>query len=851
MRKRCFLVALLFFLPLKHALAQDESAQSVHKYFQDLYATTPPERPAQQAGSGYSLVKFDMTRRTAGLKKEIFGYLPYWFASRWNLIDYNLVTTIAYFSGEVQSDGSISTTHGWPRYPGDPSASAYVVNMINMAHSHGVRVVLCLTNFSGSDIDVIVSSPIVRGQLISNVLALVKAGNGDGVNIDFEGVLNSSKSNLTLFMHELADSFHTSLPGSQVSCAPTDFDLRYSGGDWDLQALAPFVDLFFIQGYGYGYGGSTIATPVGLLTNTPSWGSLNETTLIDNVVLPRLDTSKIILGVPHFGYRWPTATSAAHSATTGSGVAFYYPDALGYISTWGRQWDSNALNPWYRYQASGQWYQGWYDDPESMGHKYQFVLDRNLHGVGMWSLGMDGSNHDIWDVLASYFADSALALRAPHQPVLACVRDLSTVTEGVASVRWFANTEPYLGGYRLYQSTNPAAFPATPILNEQSLDKNANQVLIGGLALDSTYYFKLVAVDSSRTRVSDTSDTYGLRTGGASRYLVVDGFDRSTGSWSSPKHAFAASYGDPIAAHGRSFDCADNDAVIAGLIAPSSYVGVIWFLGDESVSDVTFNSIEQDTVKALLSGGGRLLVSGSEVGYDLGRSGSPNYSLAFYSGYLKATYVGDKATGTSFYGATGSSFQGLAGQFGQVYIEDYPDYISPTGGATSALMYNASQVAGVQYAGTFGNGVVAGKLVYIAFTVETIASSATRNTLIADALDFFESNTAVQATGEQPMTMGLAQNYPNPFNPVTNIEYTVGGVRGFLPAGQAGGLGVSNVRLAVYDILGQEVAVLVNEKQTPGNYAVTFDGTTLSTGTYFYRLDVNGESISRRMILVK
>jgi serine protease AprX len=59
------------------------------------------------------------------------------------------------------------------------------------------------------------------------------------------------------------------------------------------------------------------------------------------------------------------------------------------------------------------------------------------------------------------------------------------------------------------------------------------------------------------------------------------------------------------------------------------------------------------------------------------------------------------------------------------------------------------------------------------------------------------------------------------------------------------------VRLIVYDLLGQEVAVLVDEQQLPGMRQATFDGATLSAGTYMYRLTVGSRAESRRMVLVK
>jgi hypothetical protein len=91
-----------------------------------------------------------------------------------------------------------------------------------------------------------------------------------------------------------------------------------------------------------------------------------------------------------------------------------------------------------------------------------------------------------------------------------------------------------------------------------------------------------------------------------------------------------------------------------------------------------------------------------------------------------------------------------------------------------------------------------------------------------------------------PSEYKLYQNYPNPFNPLTNIRYQI----------------TNNklVTLKIYNILGKEVADLVNEKQSPGMYEVTFDGSMLSSGIYFYKLTCLGQgdfSEVRRMILIK
>ena len=88
-----------------------------------------------------------------------------------------------------------------------------------------------------------------------------------------------------------------------------------------------------------------------------------------------------------------------------------------------------------------------------------------------------------------------------------------------------------------------------------------------------------------------------------------------------------------------------------------------------------------------------------------------------------------------------------------------------------------------------------------------------------------------------PSKFSLQQNYPNPFNPSTSIKYTIDS-RQF-------------VNLKVYDLLGREVATLVNEDKPSGNYEVNFIANGLSSGVYFYKL-VSGNFVeTKKMILMR
>jgi hypothetical protein len=87
-------------------------------------------------------------------------------------------------------------------------------------------------------------------------------------------------------------------------------------------------------------------------------------------------------------------------------------------------------------------------------------------------------------------------------------------------------------------------------------------------------------------------------------------------------------------------------------------------------------------------------------------------------------------------------------------------------------------------------------------------------------------------TGTCPVT-----NYPNPFNPFTTISYTLEKM--------------SDVKISVNDLLGNEVAILVDDVKPAGTNTVQFDGSNLSSGIYFYKLRSEGKVISKKMALIK
>ncbi|UCH66857.1 MAG: T9SS type A sorting domain-containing protein [Ignavibacterium sp.] len=100
-----------------------------------------------------------------------------------------------------------------------------------------------------------------------------------------------------------------------------------------------------------------------------------------------------------------------------------------------------------------------------------------------------------------------------------------------------------------------------------------------------------------------------------------------------------------------------------------------------------------------------------------------------------------------------------------------------------------------------------------------------------------------------PKLYSLSQNYPNPFNPSTKIIFTI--PTNLDPTFNKGGKTEGFVTLIVYDVLGNEVATLVNEEKPAGSYAIEFDATSLPSGIYFYRLQAGSFVETKKMVLLR
>jgi len=310
---------------------------------------------------------------------EVFGYAPYWTlpsASRFDVTD---LTTLAYFSVDANADGSLDQSGpGWNGYQ-----SQDLVDLVTRAHAAGDRVVLTVTCFDQGSLDRITSDPTAPARLSAALVAALQAKNLDGVNFDFEGLGSADQAGLTNLVTQVSAALHGADPHWQVTMATYASAAGDPGGFYDVAAVAPAVDAFFVMAYDMNSRTQPSAT-------SPLVGpGFTDATALEQF-LKVVPASKVILGLPYYGYDWPTVDGSPTSPATGpeSPLSYAAIAAAGHPT----YWDPVTDTPWTAYQVGGQWHRTYFDDPTSLALKAQLANFFHIAGVGIWALGMDGND---------------------------------------------------------------------------------------------------------------------------------------------------------------------------------------------------------------------------------------------------------------------------------------------------------------------------------------------------------------------------------------------------------------------------------------------------------------------------
>jgi spore germination protein YaaH len=732
-----------------------------------------------------SLSKRGDLMKAQTMSKVVYGFHPYWLNGSEVNYYFSLLTHVAYFSADINATtGGFSTTNSW--------ASA---NVVTLAKQYGVKVHLCLTLFSNHA--TLLSSTTAKNNLIQNTLTQLAVRNADGVNIDFEAVSSTVKTEFRTFMRQFGDS---------LKAHGYEFVIELPAVDWSnifdatfFSTLNPVTDYYFAMLYDYWWSGSATAGPNAPLRSssvTSAWHVLRS---IDTYLNTKgCPANKFIAGFPHYGREWAVKSTVANADTLGGFVSnsrSYSVVKNNYIDTIpaNRQYWSTTYNTrYYNHIAGGVWRQTWYDDSLSLGMKYDSIKIKNVAGTGMWALGHDGVETELWGALMHAFATKPNPAHTSFDNFESGVGRFTTSPTYSGSTRGIS-TNSFSG------STNDAANNGAQSLQVVLKDSTGNTTdwtvrhLSGtgsranNVQFSNTGYVGFwmktssapagaqvaITIDDQRIGSSDKTEL-------SSKISVVN-----DGQWHLYEWNLQGSGWSSFSGGNGVLDSATVSLDAIMFYAPDGSPDWTLFIDDVSHNVSGPLPVELDRMRSFSN---KLDVhlqwntatETNNYGFDIERRVAGRMDTDGNDNFVKIGFV-------EGYGTTSSP---------RSYA--YTDRVDKPGG----YIYRLRQIDRD------------GQFRYSAEMFVTISG--------------------------YPESYSLEQNFPNPFNPVTTIQFAIpDGVRN------------ESVRLTVHDMLGREVITLVNERKDAGVYSIQWNAAGFASGVYFYSLRAGDFTATKKLLLMK
>lgn len=353
---------------------------------------------------------------------QVYGYAPYWTINKLDNVDFNVLTTFAYFGVPIKTDGSLDRSdQGYKVFMSDKATSIF-----QRAHDAGTKVNLTVTLMDNDQILAFLDNPQAQETTISEIVTEVKNRGIDGVSIDIEYAGNpdpSYRAKFSNFVENTSNRMHQEIPGSQVTVAVYALSAKQPQL-YDIGALGASADSIFMMAYDFSVKGSKSSQPTAPLYGHKEGKYYYDIATAVEDFLKVMPAEKLILGVPYYGYNYLVyeprvkgATRPAHSWRGKPAVQTYSiaqanvnPNMSG-INDYKEGWDEDAQVGWraYKLAESDTWRMVFVEDEKSLGIKYDFAKSRNLAGVGIWALGFDDGHTELWTLLSNKFGVKNIA----------------------------------------------------------------------------------------------------------------------------------------------------------------------------------------------------------------------------------------------------------------------------------------------------------------------------------------------------------------------------------------------------------------------------------------------------------
>lgn len=330
---------------------------------------------------------------------EVIGFLPFWLIDKADHDYSKSLTTLSYFSLGIDSDGQIleftkptETEPGW-----NTLKNGRAEQQLTTAKKQHQKLSLVMFSGDHDRINNLISDPEVHAQnLVSDVAPIMKQYGFQDLNIDVESVEIASESarlNFTRFMREVKKQVDQQKLGSlTVEISPSDFIHTRLINPAEIGAIA---DQVVLMTYDYHYIGSYVTGPVAPVGGGGSEAEF-DTKIALELAIKHIPASKIILGIPLYGYEWETIDPHARAPVIpGSGLTASnrrVEELVQRCTNCNVQLDLAAQEQYLTYldPETKTYHQLFYPDAKATQAKIDLAKQYKLGGVALWALGYEG-----------------------------------------------------------------------------------------------------------------------------------------------------------------------------------------------------------------------------------------------------------------------------------------------------------------------------------------------------------------------------------------------------------------------------------------------------------------------------
>lgn len=328
---------------------------------------------------------------------EVFGWYPHWEEDFYKHINFSLLSTVAYFSYEVNpKTGEATATHDW-------ETTALIDTVRTYSNK---RILLTVSNFGAENNRKLLGNTKAINTLITNLITLISKRKGNGVCVDFEGIAKKEKSDFVSFVSLLSSRLKKANTNYKVYVTLPSVDFQ---GSIDGKALNQVVDRFVVMGYDYYGSFSTVAGPNAPLESGKVWEPFNLEKSVDTYLKSGIPAAKLLLALPTYGNLWET-----ESASLPSKVKHYISSVTyGYVKSEIEKNGATRLDPISKsarvsYLTKDNTYrQCWFENDSSFTYKTRLVKEKKLAGIGLWALGYSKGYDDLWKVISTELSQNA------------------------------------------------------------------------------------------------------------------------------------------------------------------------------------------------------------------------------------------------------------------------------------------------------------------------------------------------------------------------------------------------------------------------------------------------------------